>query len=260
MAKPEIGISMLYKLGLDFNESLNDVVKQEAKFIEVVDDGLHTLDKRRISKLIDVGSSYGLKYSIHAPFNDINIASLSKPLLKVMVKKLQKSIVNAGALEAQMWVLHPGMETGISMFYPGHAWNQNVKTIQQLHRFAWDYGVKIAVENIPEPSPFLMKSVEHFQKFYEAADGEIGLALDIGHANISGQTELFIEKFRGKIVHIHAHDNRGKFDEHLGIGRGTVNWDKIAKMLKEISYNKTIIVESIEHVPESLHKLKTLFF
>ncbi|MEM2393666.1 MAG: sugar phosphate isomerase/epimerase family protein [Candidatus Bathyarchaeia archaeon] len=258
MAKPEIGLSMLYRLGWDFNESLNEVTKQGVKFIEVVDDGLHKLDKRRVSQLLELCSSHGLQYSIHAPFGDINIASLSKPLLKAMIKRLQKSIVNAGALEARIWVLHPGMETGISMFYPGRAWSQNLKTVEQLYNFARDYGVKIAVENIPEPSPFLMKSIEHFQKFYEEVDCEIGLALDIGHANISGKTELFIEKFRDKIVHIHAHDNKGKFDEHLGIGRGTVNWERIAKMLKEIAYDKTVVVESIEHVPESIRILKTL--
>ncbi|MEM3055161.1 MAG: TIM barrel protein, partial [Candidatus Bathyarchaeia archaeon] len=83
-------------------------------------------------------------------------------------------------------------------------------------------------------------------------------ALDIGHANLNGQIELFLKTFSDRIVHIHAHDNNGKEDQHLGIGYGTVNWEKIAKLLKKTSYDKTIVVESVEHVAESLQKLEAL--
>jgi sugar phosphate isomerase/epimerase len=249
---------MLYKLGESFRKSIRDAVKHGVKFIEIVDDGLHTLNKRRVSELTDIGESYNLKYSVHAPIADINIASPSKPILKAIIKRLQKSLANANALGAYMWIFHPGLETGISMFYPGDAWIQNLKTAQLLHKTAKDYGVKVAIENVPEPYPFLMKSVEHFQKFYEEVKEDVGLALDIGHANLNGQIELFLENFSDRITHIHAHDNDGKEDQHLGIGYGTVNWEKIAKLLKGISYSKTVVVESTEHVPESLQKLRML--
>jgi sugar phosphate isomerase/epimerase len=144
------------------------------------------------------------------------------------------------------------------MFYPGNDWAQNCKATQLLYKIARDYGLKIAIENVPEPYPFIMKSIEHFQRFYEEISEDIGLAFDIGHANINRQTELFLRMFSDKIVHIHAHDNNGREDQHLGIGCGTINWEKIAKLLKEISYTKTVVVESIEHVNESVQKLKML--
>lgn len=258
MVKPRVGLSMLYKLGETFNESMWEMAKVNVKFIEVVDEGFHTLDKRRVSELINLGESFDLKYSIHAPFADINIASPSKPLLKAMIKRLQKSLANANALGAYMWIFHPGLKTGISMFYPGDDWIQNRETTKKLYKTAVDYGVKIAIENVPEPYPFLMKSVEHFQKFYEEFDEDVGLALDIGHANLNGQIEIFLENFSHRITHIHAHDNDGREDQHLEIGHGTVNWKKVAELLKKISYSKTIVVESVEHVAESLQKLEAL--
>ncbi|MEM3823900.1 MAG: TIM barrel protein, partial [Candidatus Bathyarchaeia archaeon] len=121
-----------------------------------------------------------------------------------------------------------------------------------------DYGVKVAIENVPEPYPFLMKNVENFRKFYEEVEEDVGLALDVGHANLNGQIELFLEYFSDRITHIHAHDNDGREDQHLGIGFGTVNWEKIAKLLKKIPYNGTAVVESITHIHESLHRLKML--
>lgn len=258
MVKPKIGLSMLYSLSKTFNESVHEIVKANVKFVEIVDDGLHALDKQRVSELISLGESCDIKYSVHAPFADVNIASPSKPLLKAMIRRLKDSLNNARSLNAYLWVFHPGLETGISIFYPEEAWIQNLKTVQLLCKTAEDYGVKLAIENVPEPYPFLMKNVENFRRFYSEFEENLGLVLDIGHANLNGQIELFIETFPDRLIHIHAHDNDGTADQHLGVGRGTVNWEKVAKLLKKISYGGTVIVESVEHVHESLRKLEAL--
>ncbi|NWG10194.1 sugar phosphate isomerase/epimerase, partial [Candidatus Bathyarchaeota archaeon] len=178
--------------------------------------------------------------------------------LKTMLKRLEKSISCANALNAYIWVFHPGLKTGISMFYPGMDWIQNQTTTRFLLKTAADYGVKIAIENVPEPFAFLMKSVDDFTKFYQEIGENIGLVLDVGHANLNGQTERFLKVFADKIVHIHAHDNNGNFDHHLGIGYGNVDWSSFAATLKRIGYDKTVIVESVEHVEESVQKLKQL--
>jgi sugar phosphate isomerase/epimerase len=176
-----------------------------------------------------------------------------------MLKRIKESISYASTLNAYMWVFHPGLKTGVSMFYPDMDWLQNLKTIRILLKIADDYGVKIAIENVPEPYPFLMKSVEDFTKFYEEINEDVGLVFDVGHANLNGQIELFLTVFEDKIVHMHLHDNDGKSDQHLGIGFGNIDWKNVAATLERISYDKVVIIESVEHVEESKHKLKQLF-
>lgn len=249
---------MLHRLSEPFAKTVRTLADTAVNHVEIVDDGFHALNKRRALKLREIGESHGLHFSVHAPFADINIASSSKCLLKTMVKRLENSIRFASILEANVWVFHPGLKTGISMFYPGVDWIQNCETAKVLYRIAEKYGVEIAIENVPEPYPFLMKSVEHFEKFYEEVDEKIGLAFDVGHANLNGQIELFLKTFPDKIVHIHAHDNSGREDEHLGVGLGTVNWKNFAELLKQNAYNKTVVVEAVEHVQESIEKLKVL--
>jgi sugar phosphate isomerase/epimerase len=258
MSKPDIGLSMQYCLGEPFEEMSRRLLKTETACIEIVDDGFHALNKQRVSKLKDIGGSRGLEYSVHAPFADINIASLSKPILNAVIKRLKKSIAFASALNAYVWVFHPGLKTGVSMFYPGMDWHQNLNSVRLLYEIAHDHGVEIAVENVPEPFPFLMKNVEQFAKFYEEINEEIGLVLDIGHANISGGIENFLTLFGDRIVHIHASDNDGKSDEHIGIGYGTINWQKVAELLKNISYNRVVVNETVEHVDEGTQRLKQL--
>lgn len=259
MASPIIGLSTLYKLGGKLKDAVVEAVNHGLSVVEIVDDGLHALNKRHISKLNELSESYNMHFSVHAPFADINVASPSPSLLNAMIRRLEKSLENAAALNAEVWILHPGLESGISMFYPGKSWSQNCRSINLLGRRACDLGVNIAVENLPEPYPFILKSVEHFRKFYEEIEVDVGLALDLGHANINGQIASFIELFADKIAHIHAHDNRGKVDEHLGIGCGTIDWAATVQLLKKIGFKKTIIVESITHVSESLEYLRKLF-
>ena len=58
---------------------------------------------------------------------------------------------------------------------------------------------------------------------------------------------------------MHVSDNNGNSDQHLGIGYGSVNWKNVAKAVKKAGYDKVIMVESVNHVEESLEKLEQLF-
>jgi sugar phosphate isomerase/epimerase len=230
----------------------------QVKYIEIVDDGFHTLNKQRVALLNDVGVSHGLRYSVHAPFADVNISSPSKPLLQAMMRRLERSIAYARALDAYLWVFHPGMRTGISSFYPGLDWLQNLKSAQSLAKISKEYGVSIAIENVPEPLPCLMKSVKDFETFYNQMNENIGMVLDVGHANINGQIESFLRAFANRIVHLHLSDNDGNSDQHLGIGRGTVDWRGLVSLLRKLGYDRAAVVESVEHVEESVQTLKRL--
>lgn len=246
---------MLYCLDKSFREMTKELTTVPTAYVEIVDEGFHTLTTQRVSTLMTIGKSYNKKYTVHAPFADINIASLSKPILKTVLKRLERSISFSSDLDASVWIFHPGLKTGTSMFYPGMDWIQNLKTIRVLLKIANDYNVKIAIENVPEPYPFLMKNVEDFKKFYEELNDDIDLVFDVGHANLNKQMDQFLTVFGDKIVHIHAHDNRGDFDEHLGIGQGSVDWKSFADGLRRINFDKIVVVESVEHVEESVQKL-----
>jgi sugar phosphate isomerase/epimerase len=259
MPKPKIGVSMLYCLSEPFSKMLKRLAKVDVQLVEVMDEGLHELSKKRVAKLNAIAKAKGIRYTVHAPFADINIASPSKPMLTASVKRLEQSMSYARDLDAQLWVFHPGAKTGISSFYPNQDWKQNTETIQQLHATAEKHGLNTAIENLPEKYGFLMKTPEDFQRFYKETQlHDVGIVLDVGHANIENQTINFLKKLPDKIVHMHLSDNMGENDQHLGIGYGKINWQQFAETLKEIAYDKNIIIEAIEHVPESLKKLREM--
>jgi sugar phosphate isomerase/epimerase len=250
---------MLYCLSEPFDRMVKRLNKVETRYVEVLDEGLHALNKKRVSVLNQTAKSRGIEYTVHAPFADINIASPSKPILTASLKRLKESMAYANALDAKLWVFHPGNRTGISMFYPREDWKQNIQGIRALHETAEEYGLNIALENLPEKYGFLMKQPEDFAKFYKVSGlNDVSIVLDVGHANLEGQTEAFLRKLPDKIVHIHVSDNMGENDQHLGIGYGKINWQRFAEILREIAYDKTVMIESVEHVEESLQKLRRL--
>lgn len=258
MFKPEIGISMLYCLGRPFKEMTKLIPSAGTFNIEIVDEGYHTLNKPRVARLIEIAQSHAINYCVHAPFGGVNIATPYKPLLNAMLKRLKRSITMASNLGCKLWIFHPGMATGIGAFYPGMEWKGNMESIHLLWDFASKCGVKVGLENGLEA--FIMKTADDFERFYSETDDDIGFVLDTGHANISGQLGSFMTQLRNRIVHVHAHDNKGRFDQHLGIGDGSIDWENFATLAREIPQRFAVSVESVEKVQESLDRLSRLFF
>jgi sugar phosphate isomerase/epimerase len=258
MSNAKVGVSMLYCLGEPFNRMVKRLGSMNTRYIEILDDGTHDLDKKRIALLREAAKSYNLTYSLHAPFADINIASPVKPLLNASLKRLIQSLANANAIDAKMWVFHPGQRTGIGQFYPGADFKQMCQSIQQLYTQAEEYGINIALENLPAKYWFLMNTPEEFQKMYKETNLPIGITMDLGHANLEGQIQPFFNQLADKIVHIHASNNDGLDDQHFGVEDGNIDYVWFAETLKKTGYDKSVIVESTHKVPESIQKLKQL--
>ncbi|MCW3996407.1 MAG: sugar phosphate isomerase/epimerase [Candidatus Bathyarchaeota archaeon] len=258
MSKAKVGVSMLYCLSEPFDRMVKRLSTQDTPYIEILDEGTHDLNRTRITQLKEAAKSYSLEYSLHAPFADINIASPIKPMLNASLKRLKQSLHNASAIDAKLWVFHPGQRTGIGQFYPGADFKQTCQSIQELYREAEELGVNIALENLPAKYWFLMNSPQEFLRMYRETNLPIGITLDLGHANLEGQIQPFFDLVADKIIHIHASDNDGSDDQHLGVGEGKIDYEWLTGTLKKIGYNKTIIVESITNIPQSLQKLKQL--
>ena len=249
---------MLYDLSEPFVRMTKRLGNMNTKTIEILDDGTHELNKTRVAQLKEAKKSYNLTYSLHAPFADINIASPIKPLLNASLKRLHQSLENANAIDAKIWVFHPGQKTGIGQFYPGADFKVMCQSIEQLYAKAEEYGINMALENLPGKYWFLMSTPEEFMRMYRETNLPVGITMDLGHANLEGQIEPFFEKLADKIIHIHASDNDGSDDQHHGIGKGNIDWKWFAATLKKIGYDKSVIIESITDVPQSVTKLKEL--
>ena len=150
-------------------------------------------------------------------------------MLNASLKRLKQSMAYANQLNAELWVLHPGQITGITPFYPGSDWKQNIQSIRQLHKTAKEFGLRIAIENVPQKYGSIMKTTEDFQRLYkETGLTDIGIVLDTGHANLEDQIQPFLTAVTRQNLQLHLSDNMGETDQHLGIGYGKIDWQQLA--------------------------------
>jgi len=250
---------MLFCLSESFTSLLKRLENVNVHYVEILDEGSHTLDGKRVKKLRKIAEARNIEFMVHSPFADINIATPSPVLQRTILKRLEKSMLHASQLQSRLWIFHPGLRSAVTSFYPGSDWRLNMDAVRQLLKIAEKHGVKIAIENVPAPFPFVLKDVEDFSRFYDELNDDLSLTLDVGHAHQNQQVQAFITQFSDKIVHVHASDNKGNYDAHLGIGYGTINWTNVAKALKRIGYSGTVMVESVRDVEESLQKLHEIF-
>jgi len=72
----------------------------------------------------------------------------------------------------------------------------------------------------------------------------MGLCYDSGHGNLVPGSLDWLERLRGRLISVHLHDNDGSGDQHRLPFSGTVDWDRLAAILADSSYDRPISLES----------------
>jgi sugar phosphate isomerase/epimerase len=86
-------------------------------------------------------------------------------------------------------------------------------------------------------------SPEEFSFLLDAAGPETRVCLDTGHTTLSRQWDTFATLAAHRVVHVHAHDHRGTYDDHLPPGEGIIDWAAIHRSLCTIRFEGSIVLE-----------------
>jgi len=88
-----------------------------------------------------------------------------------------------------------------------------------------------------------LNSVVNFKALLEAAPG-LKAHLDFGHIQMGRDDhDAFCRQLAAEIAHVHFSDNRGREDNHMPLGVGSIDWHAAVKLLKAIGYDETITLE-----------------
>jgi len=106
--------------------------------------------------------------------------------------------------------------------------------------------VKVAIENLPFPAIALAKIKNIRSVVDEINKPNLGICLDVGHANIFKPDIGDIVRICGdKLFCLHVHDNKGYHDDsHQVPFLCGIDWFKFMDALKEINYNGVFSLES----------------
>jgi len=205
--------------------------------------------REHVAELASWFRSSSLKpFSMHAPmFPDREMGRAGAPAVNVLhpeksrrigaMDEIKRALEAAELIPFSNLVLHLGeREDGWSQRSIEYA----ITALEHLGAFAHPLGVRLLVENLlSEPT-----TPEHLVTILDLGHQKnVGICLDLGHANITVGVPEAIVTAGSRIATVHAHDNHGVKDEHLWPGDGNIDWPVAVKALKALPTPPAVVLE-----------------
>jgi len=193
------------------------------------------LIEKKKKEIMDAIASYNLGLLSHLPWY-FSIAHPYERVQQAINTEIISAMQVAASLGAKNMTIHTELSISSSSQGRKRMVENSVATLKELNKKAQGFGLDLLLETItPKSCTF-----EEYKKIFSEVD--MGMTLDIGHAetNYPQRFEGFYSEFKDRIRHIHMHDGKG--DNHLSIGAGRIDFPEIIKTLKR-SYDGTITLE-----------------
>lgn len=193
----------------------------------------------------------GRTRALHGAFIDVNPASGDPAFRELSRRRCRESCALAVALGAEQVVFH---SSAFPFLRGGYLEDWADLCAAFYIELAEEYsGLTLCIENSqdldPGPLEALMK---------RTGDG-VRVCLDIGHAHYSGTPlEVWFDRLGGSFACLHLSDNRGRFDDHLPLGDGGIDWAMADRLYQGLGKElpMTLEVGGLQGVEKSLAFLR----
>jgi len=124
----------------------------------------------------------------------------------------------------------------VIMHVPGDPDSVSIRrSLDELEPFARERNVRIAIEN---------GNFDAIRKLLSEYDPDYaGLCYDCGHGNMIPDGLDNLELLKDRLISVHLHDNNGTADQHKIMFTGTVDWERLARIMAKSAYTKCVSME-----------------
>ncbi|NLE21766.1 MAG: sugar phosphate isomerase/epimerase [Actinobacteria bacterium] len=226
-------------------------ISEHATRAEIRSFGLHTLLSTRNR---DEAQRAGLTYTVHGPFGSGGIWDPDETGRRAALDEHRRHLEAGAEIGARLYVVHPDWHPEARPRDPVVV-TQLGRSFETLRRWQDDLGVEIVVENMPG------LGMSHFTHPGDLDLCGLGLALDVGHASISGCLHDWLDGPGARLRHLHLHDNHGEGDHddpHLALGQGVIDVAAVVQAAREAGASAVLEHYSERSVKTSLAHLREL--
>jgi len=214
----DIGISTGAYFELSLGAALLRIAEL-ASSAEILSLGRHSLLEPINARVIEAA---GLPFTVHGPFAHFEFGSRSATKHRGAIDLHRRHMWVAAELGARLYVVHPDMQRR------AQGWNPKVaasleRAFEELSALQHEIGLSIAVENMP------FHKHSHFIAPGDLDLRGLGLALDAGHAAVTGTLSDWLSDPQVDLRHVHLHDNLGQAsgDHHHPLGTGVIDIEPV---------------------------------
>jgi len=256
-------------VGKGFNEWINVAIELGIKYIEIWIDRNYfwpELTKPEdISRAVEELKSANIKVISICPIPfstrgwkefvfEFNLAHPNENFRSKATRFYKSILDEAVKLEATNVLILPGKIKEPNRMKSRFSYRQYfeaaIKSLKELSKTAQDLGVKLCIENavignfgdLPEELTMLVELTD---------PDNVKVYLDIANANVFLDPKVYIRKLRDYLCNtIHVTDNDGTYPYHLPIGEGTINYEEILRLLKQVGWDGYLLPEVFTDDPK----------
>jgi sugar phosphate isomerase/epimerase len=219
-----------------------------------------TFDRARIRRVRALVERSGVRCGLHSA-SFVNTAEIMPTVRKAALAHLREYVDLTAALGCEYLVVHCGFHFSA---YLDTVHGALYETMARAVEYGERRRVPLVIENmnpLPGDSEFqyLGVRVDEFQRLFGRIRSPfLGLALDVAHSElVPGGTASFVRAFPDRIHSAQLSDNRGRVDEHMTIGAGTIDFRRVLGALRRIRFAGPLIIELFD-VPKKLRSHRRL--
>ena len=214
---------------------------------------LHTSGRDRVRKLGAALAERGIGINAHGPIFDLNPGSLDPLIRKHKRRAFEKAIQVASDLGAGGVTFHTGYNPLLpESILPGWL-SLSLEIWNRMADLADGTGVALTLENMFEPTPGLLLELA------EAVESDsLRFCLDVSHTAIYSTLGLarWWEEMAPRLRTVHVNDTDGFSDEHLAVGRGTLDFQDVFRRLSGLPHEPVVVLEmSLDRALESMETI-----
>lgn len=191
--------------------------------------------------------------SVHAPVAEgfsagrwlapLNLASPDAARREHALDEVLQALYIARRLPFRTFVVHAGLVKALQPEPGANNRDAARRSIEAIAAAAQPLGVNVALELVPNELSRSASLVHLIEDVLES--GAAGICLDLGHARLEGDVVDVIETVSEHVMLVHAHDNRGRQDEHLLPFDGSIDWPSALTSLQKVGYDGPIVMEPV---------------
>ncbi len=223
-------------------EDMLESIEPHFDLWEIVSEADHFLPDihKDLKDIMDISS---MRFQIHAPFSDINLAAFDERTRKYSIGVIMEIMELANDLGIDIVTVHPGKLGPIQWYGKDRVPRLTRESLETLSKGCAEFSTTLALENMP---PMKYTICHKASELREMVDGlDIGMCFDVGHANLSGQISEFLQVKPG-FSNIHLSDNVGDGDKHMSLGAGDIDFKMVMDGLADHEGNFIIESRSLE--------------
>jgi len=192
----------------------------------------------RINRIIN---GYNPKMTLHGPVFSFDPASKDKVIAELSYKRVMTTFEIAELVKPEVIVFHSSYIDIVNRYEKKRFIDDTVKFWKKALMQLPGDNTRVALENIFESDPEMLVEIIN-----EIDSDHFGHCFDIGHFSMfqkNYKADKWLKQFGNKLTHIHIHDNFGEEDLHIGAGEGSIDFNPLIEVLKDVDEPWSVTTE-----------------